>query len=329
MSYDVLFVDDDQQYASDMATYIGEVLGIQTAWTTDPQEAHRLVREAGVKVVVLDQMMPLIDGVTLGGQLRERDRLIRRVLLSGEATTSQVASAYDRGFDRGVHKNAALDELPQTIRHALLEWRMSVSREARQNPILLTQTVRRGWFNRRIDKQIYLLSIDSIEEDFVPAGSWIEQTQVSAGEEVEETVEVEWSLSDSLQVSSTRANNFDLGLKPALLDELTTSIKTAISHSQTISNSATLSRRATSRRKLTLPAEPANPAEVHVKSRRLQVAPMYRRILSTLLTRCLSCGTEEQSKAELLVNNGRMAYRHLDLFSDGQERIFGPGSYTA
>lgn len=113
----VLVVDDDP----DIRYSIEELLrsdGLQATGAANGAEALRILAEAPIGVVLLDLMMPIMDGRQLVKEMRRREIHVPVVLLSAGRELEKVSSelslpAVEKPFD--------LDHLLDTVRANLAQ----------------------------------------------------------------------------------------------------------------------------------------------------------------------------------------------------------------
>lgn len=111
----ILFAEDDR----DLSSVIVRVLqynkfDVQTAY--DGAEALELLENEKFDVLVLDIMMPKIDGITVLKRLRERGNPIPILLLTALAETDDKVSGLDAGADDYLTKPFVIKELLARIR---------------------------------------------------------------------------------------------------------------------------------------------------------------------------------------------------------------------
>lgn len=113
----VLVVDDDP----DIRDSIEELLrsdGLETTGAANGAEALRLLTERPIGMVLLDLMMPVMDGKQLVEEMRRREIAVPVVLLSAGRELRKVAEELNLP---AVEKPFDLDELLDKVRAALPE----------------------------------------------------------------------------------------------------------------------------------------------------------------------------------------------------------------
>jgi two-component system response regulator MprA len=114
----VLLVDDDRAIRESLARAL-DLEGYQVITAADGAAALELTRERHPDVIVLDVMMPSVDGLTVCRVLRfEQDRTPILMLTARTETTDRVAGL-DAGADDYLSKPFELDELLARLRALL------------------------------------------------------------------------------------------------------------------------------------------------------------------------------------------------------------------
>ncbi|MDE2745760.1 MAG: response regulator [Chloroflexota bacterium] len=120
----VLAVDDDPQ----ALRYIREVLladGYEVAVTGDPEEALRLMTDELPHLVLLDLVLPDVDGIELMGEMRENED-VPVIFLSAYGRDELIARAFEQGASDYVVKPFSPTELSARIKAALRRREVSV-----------------------------------------------------------------------------------------------------------------------------------------------------------------------------------------------------------
>jgi two-component system, NarL family, response regulator LiaR len=115
----VLIVDDHAVVRSGLATFLQafddfELLGV----AGDGVEAVRLCAEKPPDVVLMDLLMPEMDGIAATRAIRERHSNVRVIALTSFQDQEKVQAALDAGAIGYLLKNVSADELAQAIRSA-------------------------------------------------------------------------------------------------------------------------------------------------------------------------------------------------------------------
>jgi CheY-like chemotaxis protein len=126
MPHRVLVVDDEPRVLASMARCL-RLAGFQVESAASGKAALTLCEEHSFDVVVLDFIMPEIDGVVLLARIRRMQPLTRAVVLSGKIDDSigerEVAKKLRDAVeaDQYLNKPVSAAELVQTINNLLTE----------------------------------------------------------------------------------------------------------------------------------------------------------------------------------------------------------------
>ena len=128
MSRLVLVVDDDQEIR-EMLCVLLQINGFATDEAEDGLVALQKIRERPPHIVLLDVMMPNMDGITLCRLLRQEPETygLPIVMLSGKVHPQAVEDGLLAGADRYLIKPSGLDRLVNTL-HELLEYALAEQR---------------------------------------------------------------------------------------------------------------------------------------------------------------------------------------------------------
>ena len=115
----VLIVDDHAVVRSGLATFLLVSDDLELVGQAgDGEEAVRLCEKLQPDVVLMDIMMPHMDGITATRLIRQRCPLAQVVALTSFPEEDTVKSVLEAGAISYLLKNASSDELMAAIRHA-------------------------------------------------------------------------------------------------------------------------------------------------------------------------------------------------------------------
>ncbi|MBI4051760.1 MAG: response regulator [Elusimicrobia bacterium] len=102
---DVLVVDDDPIVGQLTLNLLKEA-GLKATLTSDSEEVISFIQKAPPKLVILDVMMPGVDGITLLNQIKSDPAVqnIKVVMLSGKSFAVEKQRAYKLGADLFIEK---------------------------------------------------------------------------------------------------------------------------------------------------------------------------------------------------------------------------------
>ena len=122
MNCSVLVVDDEYDIRQLLSTML-TLLGYQSFVARDGLEALEKIPECNPDVLILDVMMPRMDGLTLCRKLRDTAETAELpiIMLSGKAHQEAIQEGLQAGANRYLVKPTGLDELARNIDEVLGE----------------------------------------------------------------------------------------------------------------------------------------------------------------------------------------------------------------
>lgn len=114
----VLVVDDDPSIRDVLATAL-RYAGFDTAMAADGREALAAVNGTAPDLVVLDILMPGLDGLEVCRRLRAGEHTVPVIFLTARTTSRDVLDGFIAGGDDYMSKPFVLDELVARIRAVL------------------------------------------------------------------------------------------------------------------------------------------------------------------------------------------------------------------
>ena len=113
----VLLVDDEKEFLEIMAERM-EAREMDVTTTTSPQDALKKAQEENYDAIVLDLMMPEMDGIETLKELKKKDPDLQVILLTGHATVQKGVEAMKMGATDLLEKPADLKVLTEKIKKA-------------------------------------------------------------------------------------------------------------------------------------------------------------------------------------------------------------------
>ena len=120
MSQKILAIDDKDKIL-DVIRYFLERENYEVRTTTDPHEGIRIAKEEKVDMVLLDIMMPTMDGYALFGALKEDDRTrdVPVVMLTAKAIILNTPKDFFYGLYGFLAKPFSKDQLLRIVEETL------------------------------------------------------------------------------------------------------------------------------------------------------------------------------------------------------------------
>jgi DNA-binding NtrC family response regulator len=116
----VLAIDDEEQHLKLMATLLAQE-GVSILATTDPKEGLDLVRKERPHLVLVDLLMPAMNGMEVLENIVQFDPGIDVVLLTGQYSTESAVEAIQKGAADYLTKPVDVDKLQQRLELLLAE----------------------------------------------------------------------------------------------------------------------------------------------------------------------------------------------------------------
>lgn len=117
MSEKILLVDDEEDYINTLAERM-RARGMDVSTTTSPKEALKMVEEGSFDAVVLDLLMPEMNGLEALNIMKQKNPDLQVILLTGHATVEKGIEAMKSGAMDLIEKPADLKTLTEKIHKA-------------------------------------------------------------------------------------------------------------------------------------------------------------------------------------------------------------------
>ena len=117
MSEKVLLVDDEEDFVNALAERM-RTRGMDVSTTTSPKEALKMVEQGSFDAVVLDLLMPEMNGLETLNIMKQKNPDLQVILLTGHATVEKGIEAMKSGAMDLIEKPADLKTLTEKIHKA-------------------------------------------------------------------------------------------------------------------------------------------------------------------------------------------------------------------
>ncbi len=131
MSERVLLVDDEEEFLEAMAERMRQ-RDMDVSATASASEAIKMVQEHPYDVIVLDLMMPEMDGLEVLKTLKEKRPELQVILLTGYATLEKGIEAMKFGAMDFLEKPADLKVLVEKIKEARAQKMLLVEKKVEE-----------------------------------------------------------------------------------------------------------------------------------------------------------------------------------------------------
>jgi two-component system nitrogen regulation response regulator NtrX len=123
----VLLVDDEEKILVSLASLL-ERGGLRIIKTTQGDQALPLIEHDNIDIVILDIMMPEVDGMTILRQVNEKHPHIPVIMLTGHGTISRAVEATKAGAFDFLEKPVESEKILISIENALQKSRLEQER---------------------------------------------------------------------------------------------------------------------------------------------------------------------------------------------------------
>ena len=117
MSEKILLVDDEKEFIETLAERM-KTRGMEVWTTTSAKEALKMVDTQSFDAIVLDLIMPEMDGIEALSILKSKNPDLQIILLTGQATIDKGIEAMKLGAMDFIEKPADLEMLTNKIKKA-------------------------------------------------------------------------------------------------------------------------------------------------------------------------------------------------------------------
>lgn len=129
MQVNILIVDDDQDICDYMKTML-ETAGYSVSTLSDPTEATDLIRGEEFHLLIIDLMMPKMDGIELIQRIRKIDSDIAIIVFTGYASVETAVEALKLDVSDYVRKPFDIEEFRDKIAEILKKKGLLLNPEA-------------------------------------------------------------------------------------------------------------------------------------------------------------------------------------------------------
>jgi DNA-binding NtrC family response regulator len=142
MTEKVLLVDDEKDFIETLAERM-RTRGMKVETTTSPKDALKKTEQESFDVIVLDLMMPEMDGLKTMSALKEKNPDLQVILLTGHATLEKGIAAMKLGAVDFLEKPIDLKVLSEKIKKAKAQKMILVEKKTEEKLRELLED--KGW----------------------------------------------------------------------------------------------------------------------------------------------------------------------------------------
>ena len=121
MGSETILIVDDEDHVLDACQAMLNRLGYNTLTAQNGKKAVEIFQneKASIDLIILDMIMPGMDGLTAYEQFKEINPDIKVLLSSGYSITDNVKAIVNKGCDEFIQKPFSLNQISLTIRELL------------------------------------------------------------------------------------------------------------------------------------------------------------------------------------------------------------------
>ncbi|MBI5582235.1 MAG: response regulator [Deltaproteobacteria bacterium] len=142
MSEKVLLVDDEVEFLDTLSERMRN-RGMEVSTSSSGAEALKKVEQESYDVIILDLMMPGVDGLEALKILKEKKPELQVILLTGHATVEKGIEAMKLGAMDFLEKPADLSQLTEKIKKAQAKKMLIVEKQTEEKIKKLLEE--KGW----------------------------------------------------------------------------------------------------------------------------------------------------------------------------------------
>lgn len=318
---EVLVVDDDLVAAQTFADLIKTKYGFCTEAYSDLNKVLEIVRAGTIKVVVLDERMPEMNGTELFKKIQKINPSIKAVLLTGEADRSDIIKATKLGY-RDYLEKSQISELPGKVMIAYTQYEVGImNRLGEERPLSILNPIktRMGFYRYTI------CSVELIDKSYTFNEGWKTQLALDSSEQTLE-YSYEYTKECIVKAGTEFKKSANVGLETGKLASLKSQLDVVVtSHiDSTLSLSAKHKKKVSQTYRLQDGIEEGKQAVKKV----FESNPIYYKFNVLLKKYCRLCGNVRVFPIEVYKRIPKEMTRVQIFYADGSNKIINTGSVT-
>lgn len=318
---EILVVDDDLSAAKSFAELIETKLKIKTDACSNADEVLSIIRTGTIKVVVLDEIMPVMNGTELFRKIQNINPYVKALLLTGEADVSDIIKATKLGYSDYLQKSK-ISELPSKVIVAYTQYEIALANRCEED-------VKLSVLNPKINccglYQYYISSVELESKEFLFDDRWQTKLELVSSEQVQEMSSEyteECIVKSGTEFKQSVNFGFQTGKLMSLKEQLDAVVTSRIDSS--VSSILKHSKKNTQTFRLQEGVEPGKQAVKKVFERN----PVYYKFNLLLKKKCRFCGNTRMLSIEVYKRIPKVATRVTIYYSDGGKCTIDTGFVT-
>ena len=171
----VLVVDDERFFLTILGDFITERLGMRPLLVQDGTAALSLLEAEPVDLVLLDIIMPRMDGLEVLRRIKDRRPSLPVIMVTATSSIEHAIAALREGADDFIRKPVDLDELALSVTRALNKVRVAKLPPPPRDPASERRRAARVRMRDKSPAQLQLRDVNLI--DISLSGALVEHTE--------------------------------------------------------------------------------------------------------------------------------------------------------
>ena len=318
---EVLVVDDDLAAAQTFAELIMAKYDFCTEAYSDLGKVMEVIRTGTVKVVVLDERMPEMNGTDLFKKIHHINPNIMAVLLTGEADRSDIIKATKLGYSDYLEKSN-ISELPEKVMVAYTQYEAGIVKQSNEEQPLNVINPLKTLFGLY---RYTICSVELVDKAFIFEDGWKTQLALASSEHTQE-YSYEYIKECIVKAGTEFRKCTNMGLEIGKLASLKSQLDTVVtSHiDSTMSLSVTHKKKISQTYKLQEGIEEGKQAVKKV----FESNPVFYKFNILLKKYCRLCGNVQIFPIEVYKRIPKEMTRVQIFYADGSNRTIKTGSVS-
>ena len=318
---ELLVVDDDLAAAQTFADLIATKYGLGTEAYSDLNKVLEIIRTGSIKVVVLDERMPEMNGTDLYKKIKSINPSIKAVLLTGEADRSDIMKAAKMGYSDYLEKSH-ISELPGKVMVAYTQYEVGIIEQlGEERPLSIFNPIK----TRMGIYKYTVCSVELVNKNYIFEENWKTQLAFDSSEYTQE-YSYEYTKECIVKAGAEFKNSANVGLETGKLASLRSQLDSVVtSHIESsLSLSATHKKKVSQTYKLQDGIEEGKKAVKKV----FESNPIYYKFNILLKKYCRLCGNVRVFPIEVYKRIPKEMTRVQIFYADGSHKVLNTGSVT-
>lgn len=322
-----VLIIEDQSVGEIYRKHIERSLNIKATWVKNKAGALKVIEEFNIKVIIADQRLEAGElGTDVLRSIKEINPHIVTIMLSGEANTDELDTANQDGLFKYLNKSQ-VEKLSTYVLQALQKYEADIIEKSTTSINKLIFTSSKSTFSFWNRYKVYLVSQICIDKEFVFKETWKETYNIRAGQEREETEEIEVSteLIIENEIIAEIAQKYSLKvtqLKNSLATESNLKFSNKI-RTQSSELSKVITRMTT---KTSLPPIPQNTDEDYLVSKRYETNQVYEKTINFISIVCPCCSKNDIYTLVTYLPTNKIASREVNYYRSREKEIIDCGT---